>query len=132
MPVEAIVSDELWEECNGLLGEVGLGARRGRPAHHIFAGLVVCECGRRMYIPSHSHNYRCSDCGNRILAHDLEAIFVDELKGQRLGEHSTLFGEVCDRWSTLEHQEKRDIIESITNRIQVGKNEIQIRSCFKT
>jgi site-specific DNA recombinase len=54
-PVEAILSEELWLAVNAILK----GRRRSRSPVarrpvHLFAGLVVCHCGAKMYVPSNT------------------------------------------------------------------------------
>ena len=87
--VEPIVSEEVWQRCNDLL-EVRKtrGERPGRRAVHPFAGLVVCQCGKKLYVPTNTPKYVCTSCRNKIPIIDLEALFVDELKGYLLSEES--------------------------------------------
>jgi hypothetical protein len=127
--VQPIVSEELWKECNVFLDSNDLGRRRGRQAIHLFAGFVLCHCGRRMYVRTHSHDYRCSACANRIAADDLEAIFVEQIKDYpplAIGvEPHDLHG--C--WPSLKSVEKRRIIEGLVERIVVGQDDIDITLC---
>lgn len=79
--IEAIVSSELWDECNGIIDR-SLEQNR-RPAQkpvHIFAGIAFCECGEKMYVPSNSPKYVCRTCRNKIPIADLDAIFSEEIK----------------------------------------------------
>jgi site-specific DNA recombinase len=53
--VEPLVSDELWTECNALIDR----RKADRPPPgpktvHLFAGLIWCGCGERMYVFSRS------------------------------------------------------------------------------
>ncbi|HVM60178.1 MAG TPA: recombinase family protein [Verrucomicrobiae bacterium] len=84
-PVEPIVSEELWQQCNDLLETRKTKATRlGRRPVHLFSGLISCACGTRMYVSSGSPKYACASCKNRIPAADVEGIFLDELKGYLL------------------------------------------------
>jgi site-specific DNA recombinase len=81
IPVKPIVSEELWQQCNALLENHKLKlTRRGKPPVHLFSGLLLCGCGKKMYVSSGSPKYGCPDCRTRIPAKDLEDIFIDELK----------------------------------------------------
>ena len=83
--VEPLVSAEIWEECNRLIDDSY--SKQKRPAKksiHIFAGVVHCECGERMYVPSNSPKYICRACRNKISIADLDAIFCEEIKGYSL------------------------------------------------
>jgi site-specific DNA recombinase len=79
-PVEPLVSTELWQHCNALLaprpGKIALGPK----PLHLFAGLLFCGCGQRMYVFSRSPKYVCPKCRNKIAIEDIEAIYREELE----------------------------------------------------
>jgi site-specific DNA recombinase len=79
-PVEAIVSEELWNECNNALAMRKDKKALGPKPVHLFAGLLTCGCGRKMYVFSRTQKYICSKCRNKIPMEDIEAIFREELK----------------------------------------------------
>lgn len=82
-PVEAIVSESLWDQCNAILDEQEkTGKRPARKPVQLFAGKVICGCGQnqKMYVPSNSPKYICKRCYNKIGTADLEAIFHEQLK----------------------------------------------------
>jgi site-specific DNA recombinase len=84
-PVEPIIDEDLWQRCNDLLeGRKSKQTRLGKRPVHLFAGLTVCACGKKMYVPSNSPKYVCSACRNKIPIVDLEGIFHDELKNYLL------------------------------------------------
>lgn len=79
-PVQPIVSEELWNECNNAL----LGRKDKRPVGpqpvHLFAGLLLCGCGQKMYVFSRTSKYICSKCRNKIPMDTIENVFRGELK----------------------------------------------------
>lgn len=83
VPVEPIVSVELWEKCNAALRARAKPERRpARKSVHLFSGLVVCaDDGGKMY-PTEKRplKYTCRTCRRTIRADDLEAIFVSQLR----------------------------------------------------
>jgi site-specific DNA recombinase len=80
-PVEAIVSEELWNQCNTLQTERKVRKQPlGPKPVHLFAGLLFCGCGQKMYVFSRSPKYICPKCRNKIPMEDIEAIFRDELQ----------------------------------------------------
>jgi len=80
-PVEAIVSEELWNQCNTLHAERKAKKQPlGPKPVHLFAGLLHCGCGQKMYVFSRSPKYVCPKCRNKIPMEDIEAIFRDELQ----------------------------------------------------
>ena len=127
--VQPIVSEELWKECNAFLDISGLGGRRGRRAIHLFAGFVLCHCGRRMYVRTHSHDYRCSACANRIAADDLEAIFVGQLEAYPPLATGEGLHNLHRCWPSFQAAEKRRVIEGLVERIVVGQDDIDITLC---
>lgn len=79
-PVERLVSDELWETCNSLITRRDHGnQKRARKTVHLFAGLLFCGCGQKMYVFSRSPKYICPKCKNKIPMEDIEAIFQEQL-----------------------------------------------------
>ena len=108
-PVEPIVSEELWQRCNDLLESRRTKQMRpGKRPVHVFAGLVSCACGKRMYVPSNTPKYVCTACRNKIPIVDLEGIFMDELKDylvspERVADYlSKADGAVTERTRLLE------------------------------
>jgi site-specific DNA recombinase len=79
--VEPIISAELWEQVNRLMEEQTKPEKRpARKVAQLFAGLAVCHCGTKMYVPMTTPKYVCFKCRNKIPIQDLEGIFYDELK----------------------------------------------------
>lgn len=77
----AIVSEELWSECNMFLDQQRKKLKRaGRTAEHLLSGYVHCGCGRPMYVFTNSPSYTCPDCKIKILISDLDEIYHAQLK----------------------------------------------------
>jgi len=79
---EPLVSETAWNEANQMLEE-----RRSTPKKrpgpkpvHLFAGLVHCECGKKMYVGPNTPKYVCTACRNKIPMQDLEEVFVEEIR----------------------------------------------------
>ena len=83
-PVEAIVSEELWKECNDALDARKADRPLGPKPVHMFAGLLHCGCNpekpQKMYVFSRSPKYVCPECRNKIPIETIEAVFQDALK----------------------------------------------------
>lgn len=86
--VEPIVSEELWDACNAILGEQRAKSKKvaRKPVRHILAGVTYCHCGEAMYVPSNSPKYTCRKCRNKIPVTDLEAIYQEQLRDFLLSE----------------------------------------------
>jgi site-specific DNA recombinase len=80
VPIPAIVDEAVWEECAAVLKERSNGYKPGPRPVHLFTGVVVCACGRKMYVPSNSPKWTCYGCRNKIPVPDLEAVFAEHLK----------------------------------------------------
>lgn len=86
VPVEPIVSDDVWNECSRIINETKYThaphLRKGRTPKYLFSGLVFCGgCGNhvKMYPQTGTPHYRCFKCSNRIPKDDLEALFVEQV-----------------------------------------------------
>jgi site-specific DNA recombinase len=120
-PVPAIVSEELWHECTAYLTQRKEGMKPGRRAVHLFSGLTYCACGKKMYVVSDSPKYVCQKCRTKIPTDDLEAVFVEELKGMIFSPESVaaqLAGvdvEIVERTGlleTLRHEHEKLVAEA--------------------
>jgi site-specific DNA recombinase len=81
IPCEAIVSPELWEQCNRILDEQEhKRAPTAKKAVYLLSGFVHCSCGRKMYVFQNSQNYACKTCKRRIAVEDLDEIYQIHLK----------------------------------------------------
>ncbi|MBE7498972.1 MAG: recombinase family protein [Verrucomicrobiales bacterium] len=80
-PVEAIIEEELWDQCNAILAGRKDKKPPGPKPFHLFAGLLYCGCGQKMYVFSRSPKYICRKCRSKITMEDIEAIFREELNG---------------------------------------------------
>jgi len=81
VPCPAIVSEELWNECNQLL--VQNEKKRtslGKTVTYLLSGFVFCSCGIKMYINHTNGMYRCRSCKAKISAADLDEIYHSQLK----------------------------------------------------
>jgi site-specific DNA recombinase len=86
-PVERLVPDDLWDLCNSIISEREHGNKHAaRKTIHLFAGLLFCGCGQKMYVFSRSPKYICKKCKNKIPMEDLEEIYREELRSFFIAE----------------------------------------------
>ncbi len=78
----AIISEELWNKCNGILDQQEATRKpRSRATVQLFSGFLTCQCGSKMYVPSRTTKYTCTKCKKtRIDVKDIEEIYYDYLK----------------------------------------------------
>ena len=110
----AIVSEELWDECNRILDEQrATNAKPTKIVAHLFTSIAECECGGKMYVPSNSPKYTCLKCRNKVGETDLEEIFHEQLKSfvfsdkdirNYFGEADSLMKEKENLLVTLENE----------------------------
>lgn len=126
--VEAIVPKDLWERCNAILREQKKAGGARRTVAHLFSGLVHCMCGQKMYVPSNTKKYVCSDCRNKCATEDLEMVFRSRLKSYTLPDAlGPAVLNLHDNWPEMPFEVKRRIVETITQRIEIGDKKV---TCF--
>jgi site-specific DNA recombinase len=96
LTVEPIVSDDLWNRVNAMLTERRSSRKPAKKAKQLFSGVVYCDCGGKMYVPSNTPKYVCFACKkrprNKIPVSDLENIFHSQLRDfffspEQIAEH---------------------------------------------
>jgi site-specific DNA recombinase len=81
LPCEAIVTEELWNECNSILeAQTKRRTPVGKKAVYLLSGFVTCSCGNIMYVYHSSKTYACKKCKIRISVADLDEIYQVYLK----------------------------------------------------
>ncbi|MEQ1763853.1 MAG: recombinase family protein, partial [Pyrinomonadaceae bacterium] len=116
---EPIVSKDTWEAVNRLLGN----AKPPKQSPHLFTGRAFCSCGGRMIVSGSVVKYVCVDCRHKILAEDLESIFLSQLSKFPSSEYEEIF----ELWSDLSAKERRIVVEQICERIVIDRAAIAIR-----
>ena len=122
LPVEPIVTEEVWNQCNQIMEEqMKQNKRPGKPPVQLFAGLAVCTCGGKMYVKSNTPKYVCRKCLNKIPIVDLEAIVHDELK-----EFFTVPEQVASHLQSAHENlaEKETLLHTHQNEIQKVRDEM--------
>ena len=121
--LEPIVSIALWEQVNTMLN------RKKQPLKktvNLFAGIVFCQCGGKMSVPSNSPKYICENCRHKIGTDDLEVIFQEQLKQFHLPVSENKSEILYDFWQIFTKDEKKIIVENMVERIIIGRGDIQI------
>lgn len=119
IPVEPIISAELWEQCHKLQEERYQPRKRpGKRPVHLFAGLAYCACGKKMYVPSNTPKYVCQACRIKIPIVDLENIFVEQLKGFFLSpDQLAMHVELADQ-NIKEKHKLLEVLQSEADKLQ--------------
>lgn len=120
VPCPAIISEELWEECNALLlRRKGSHKPIAKRAVYVFAGYVYCTCGEKMYVRSNTPKYVCMACRMKIPMVDLDQVF------QRQLEEFTLTPEAITAYLAQGHEataEREELLTSLCReRERLGK-----------
>lgn len=78
----AIVNEELWDACDRILTEQETQNKRPtKPATQLFSGILLCDCGGKMYYHPDGQKYKCTKCRKtKIAAEDIEEIYYGQLK----------------------------------------------------
>ena len=92
LPCEAIVSEEIWNECNGVLEQRKITRSNvGRTSEYLLAGLVRCHCGTPMYVKKWVTKYICSKCRNSIKETELYELYEKHLEAYLSGINPKVF-----------------------------------------
>lgn len=79
----AIVSEELWDQCNAIINEQLVKTKKPGPkAVHLLSGYVTCSCSKKMYVyhKDKTPHYRCKECNVKVQVADLDEIYHEQLK----------------------------------------------------
>lgn len=122
---QAIVAKELFDRCKAILAAQRSSGGARRKAVHLFSGLVFCGCGEKMYVPSNTQKYVCGRCRSKIPVDDLEAVFRTLLSGCELPRDLlSNFSDLTHLWPTLSFEDKREIVECVTESIEIGDKKV--------
>ena len=81
LPCPAIVTAELWHQCNAILdAQESKRTPVGPRAVYLLSGFVTCRCDRKMYVYSSAQVYACAKCRTRIAVADIDEIYQEYLK----------------------------------------------------
>lgn len=123
--VEPIISLEMWQRVNNILG-----SPKQKQSVSLFAGIAFCFCGDKMTVPSNSEKYVCTGCRHKIGKDDLEEVFASQLGKFPFESGNNADIKLSDYWQDLTTKEKRIIIEQLCEKITVGKTEINIEFSY--
>lgn len=118
---DPIVTDDLWEQVQGILREQATNdKRKRREPTRLFADCTFCECGEKMYVPSGTPKYVCRSCLNKIPIEDLDQTFLKELN--RLAPTCNLpasLPDTQDSWNTRTFEEKRHTVTNLIDKFVI-------------
>lgn len=121
-PVPAIVTPELWQECNAFLDGNKTHRKPARVPVQLFAGLAYCVCGGKMSVPSNSPKYICQKCRNKIPTTDLEGVFQEQLRTfvlspEEIAEHLLAADEAL--------KEKQERLHTLEQELRIVERDMQ-------
>lgn len=80
-PCPAIVSTDVWDECNSILDQQEKKRTpKGPRTVHLLAGYLYCDCGSKMYVYTEAPVYKCKKCRHKIDVADIDEIYHEQLK----------------------------------------------------
>lgn len=121
---DALVSAELWQRCNDILNNQKREGPAPRKVSHLFAGLVHCSCGNKMYVPSNTDKYVCSGCRGKIPTDDLEAVYLHQLADWLESSDAVPSSNLTSFWSQTSFETRRQLIEQSAERIVIDDKKV--------
>lgn len=111
----AIVSEELWGQCNAVINEQMAKIKKPGPKPaHLLSGFIYCSCNSKMYVyhKDKTPHYRCKKCNTKIQVSDIDEIYHEQLKDFLLTDT-----DVSDylKQSDSRLQEKLQLLETTQN-----------------
>lgn len=121
----AIVSEELWDQCNAIINDqLSKTNRPGPRGIHLLSGYVSCSCTKKMYVYHNDKtpHYRCKICNTKIEVADLDQIYHEQLKTFLLTETN-----VTDYMNQSDSrlQEKQELLISSQSNIEKMRKRIK-------
>lgn len=121
-PCPAIVSEELWNECNQILASQEVKHTKPGPrVNHLLSGFIYCDCGKKMYVYHTAPVFTCRSCKAKIATSDIDEIYHHQLKAFLLTDLST---EDYLKQSTSILKEKEQLLDSAATRYGKIKKEM--------
>jgi site-specific DNA recombinase len=117
---EPLVSNALWQQCNDILdnNKAARARRLGPRPVHPFAGLMVCQCGEKMYVKSNTPKYICWKCKTKIPIVDMDSVFRDHLAAYLVSpENAARYVASANQYLT----EKTAMIDTLKSEIRTVK-----------
>ena len=121
---DALVSAELWQRCNEVLEKQQREGPARRKVSHLFAGLVHCSCGSKMYVPSNTDKYVCSTCRSKIPIDDLEAVYLHQLSDWIESSDVIECANLTSFWSNAPFETRRQMVEQSAERIVIDGKKV--------
>lgn len=124
-PCPAIVTEELWDQCNAIINEQLARVKKPGPRGiHLLSGYVTCTCGNKMYVyhKDKTPHYRCKSCNTKIEVADLDEIYHEQLKTFLLTET-----DVSDYMNQSDSrlQEKQQLLSVSQSKVEQMRKEIK-------
>ncbi len=121
----AIVSEELWDQCNAIINEQLAKVNKPGPRGiHLLSGYVTCSCSKKMYVyhKDKAPHYRCKGCNTKIEVADLDEIYHEQLKTFLLTE--TDVSEYLNQ-SDFRLQEKQELLTTSQSNLDQMRKRIK-------
>ncbi len=113
LPCPAIVSEEIWNECNQILDQQERKiVKPGPRVNHLLSGYIHCECGKKMYVYHTAPVFVCKTCKTKIATSDIDEIYHSQLKSFLLTDSNT--NDFVEQSNSILH-EKESLLNSTRN-----------------